>query len=55
MASNNTLPNNDEKLSSEKLLSLPDDNHVEKILEAEENKNTRRNIDSDVALASLNS
>ena len=53
-ASNDTLPNNDEKLSSERLLSFTNDN-VEKILEAEENKNTRRNTDRDVALANLNS
>ena len=38
---NNTLANNDEKLSSERFLSFTDDD-VDKFLEAEENKNTRR-------------
>ena len=51
MASNNTLADNDEKLSSERFLWLTDD-HVEKFLEAQENKNSRRNTDSDVALVS---
>ena len=37
MASNNTLANSDEKLSSERFLSFTDDD-VEKVLEAEENK-----------------
>ena len=40
MASNNTLANNDKKLSSERFVSFIDDD-VEKFLEAEENKNTR--------------
>ena len=40
MASNNSLTNNDEKLSREKFLSFTDDD-VEKFLEAEEKKNTR--------------
>ena len=41
MASNNTLVNNDEKLSRERFLSFCfTDDDVEKFLEAEENKNS---------------
>ena len=52
MASNNTLANNDEKLSSKRFLSFIDDD-VEKLLEAGENKNTRRKTENDVAFLNL--
>ena len=52
MASNNTLANNNGKLSSDRFLSSTDDD-LEKFLGAEETKTTRKKTDSDIALELL--
>ena len=51
MVSNITVANNDENCPVKGSYPVTDDD-VEKCLEAEENKNTRRKTDSDVALVS---